>query len=223
MLKSSTVRSVTLLAAASISGCSGGGGSSPPPTFTPPPVISYSHTFSVGSARAAQGTAWDITGVTTTLSGQNPGGNGQSYDTLRVDVTFAQDISTALPAPGSSLISGNQLGVSIGLNTDGKRTTGYYSFCAASQQDKPYEYVTDNVKRIIDGNYSIDGAFNTPIVSGPPNPQAEAQTVVSGNILSQTIVLGNVQVFSGAAIPHIGIAVLATNGIVGGTDPHLST
>ncbi len=219
MLKASTVRHAALLAVASTSACSGGGGgSSPPPTFTPPPIISFSHTFPAGNAKAAQGTAWDIIGVTTTLSGQNPGGNGQLYDTLRVDVRFAQTVANALPAPGASLLFPTQLGISVGFNTDGNRGTGAYSFCSTAPNEKPFEYASDEVARISDRNYGILTSGDTPVYSGPPDPQEEAQTAVSGNTtISQTYVLGALGVNAGSAIPHIGIAVFAANG-AGGTD-----
>ncbi len=215
MLKASTARGAALLGAALTSACSGGGGGSPPPTFTAPPVISFSHAFPGGDALKGHGTAWDIVSVRTALTGQNPGGDGQSYDTLRVDITFAQDISSALPLPGSMLTGDGQLGVSIGYNVDGQRATGRYSFCDVAAVDKPFEFETDNVNRIVDGNYAIKGAGDVPIVNGPPNPQVEAQTVVSGNTLSQTVILGNLGVNAGAAVPHIGIAVLASNGYWG--------
>ncbi len=93
---------ILLLALAACGGGGGGGGGSTP---APPPPITFSHSFPAGDAVAQKGTAWDIIGVTTTLTGQFGSGAGQLYDTLRVDTTFAQDISNALPAPGQSLIS----------------------------------------------------------------------------------------------------------------------
>lgn len=93
-----------LSVALALASCSGGGGSAgggPGMPTGAPPVITQSYTFAPGHATAAPGdTAWDIIGVTTTLSGQFGSGGGNAYDTLRVDVTFVQDISNALPAPG---------------------------------------------------------------------------------------------------------------------------
>ncbi len=217
MLKASTARGAALLGVALTSACSGGGGGNPPPTFGPPPVISYSHTFPAGDANAAQGIPWDIISLTTTLSGQNPGGNGQSYDTLRVDVTFAQDVSNALPAPGTSLLQPAQLGISIGFNTDAKRNTGLYSYCSGASGDRPFEYASDETARIVDGNYAILGAGGRPIYSGSPDAQEEAVTAVSGHTVSQTYILGVLGINAGSAVPHIGVAAFAANGS-GGTD-----
>lgn len=204
----------------SLSGC-GGGGSSPITTFTPPPVISFSHTFPAGGTFSTQGTPWNIVGVTTTLSGVNPGANGNSYDTLRVDVTFAQDISSALPPPGGSIqptvSGGDQLGLSVGFDSDANRSTGNFSFCEKALTEAPYEFETVATTRLADGNFAILGSGGFAIYSGPSNPSEEATTMVSGNVLSETFQLGTIHVNAGSSIPHVGVAVDAFNGY-GGTD-----
>lgn len=205
---------------ASLSGC-GGGGSSPITTFTPPPVISFSHTFPAGGTFSTQGTPWNIVGVTTTLSGVNPGANGNSYDTLRVDVTFAQDISNALPPPGGSIeptfVGGSQVGVEIGFNSDANRSTGNFSFCEQKLTQSPYEFATLATSRLADGNYAILGSGGFAIYSGPSNPSEEAVTTASGSTLSEIVQLGTIHVNSGTTPPHVGIALDAINGY-GGTD-----
>lgn len=40
---------------------------------------------------------------------------GNSYDTLRVDVSFSQDVFLAVPASGSALNAGNQIGVAVSI------------------------------------------------------------------------------------------------------------
>jgi len=196
------------LAACGGGGGSGGGGGGAPP---PPPVITFSHTFPAGDAVAQKGTAWDIVGVTTTLTGQFGSAGGQRYDTLRVDVTFAQDISNALPAPGQQLALGSQLGTQLGINSDGNTSTGTYPGCT-NLGLTAFEYITDGVSRLSDGNYGIKGSGGL-ISSGGSNPPDEAMTNVSGHVLSQTFFLPALGVASGANVPHIGIIVAAFNGL----------
>lgn len=192
-------------------GGGGGGGGTPPP----PPVITFSHTFPAGDAVAQKGMAWDIIGVTTTLTGQFGSAAGQRYDTLRVDTTFAQDISSALPAPGQPLSGGPELGTHVAINADGNTSTGSYGTCSPAVSVTPFEYITDqgnDPSRLLDGNYNIIGPGGGPLSQGGSNPPDEAVTVVSGHVLSQTFFLPAIGVTSGAAIPHIGISVAALNG-----------
>jgi len=73
---------VTLAATA----CSGGGGSGGGGSMQPgnPPPIVVTRSFPKGDAIGqGGGTAWDIIGVTTTLTGQFFGGNGNTYDAPR--------------------------------------------------------------------------------------------------------------------------------------------
>jgi hypothetical protein len=198
------------------SACSGGGGGSSP-GYTPPTPVVVTRSFPAGVAVAAGGgTAWDIVGVTTTLTGQFHSAGGNLYDTLRVDVTFAQSVANALPVPGQALNGLTQLGVAIALDTDGNPNTGYYQSCDHSNPQLPFEYVSDVgivTSRLIDGNYSILGS-DGPIYSGSPNPGAEAQTSVAGNVFSQTFLLGAVGVAAGSKVPKIGILVASANGAI---------
>jgi hypothetical protein len=176
--------------------------------------VVVTRSFPAGVAVAAGGgTAWDIVGVTTTLTGQFHSAGGNLYDTLRVDVTFTQNVATALPAPGQPLNGLTQLGVTIAIDSDGNPNTGYHQSCNTSNPQLPFEYVSDvgTDGRLSDGNYSIFAAGG-PIYSGPPNPGAEAETSVSGNTFSQTFLLGAIGVAAGNEIPKIGVAVAAANG-----------
>lgn len=201
-----------------LAGCSGGGGNTPSaPSATPPPPIVRNYTFAPGRASAPNGgIAWDIIGVKTTLTGRLGGGFGNAYDTLQVDVTFAQDVSKALPAPGQPLdSSGNQVGVAIGFDSDNNLNTGNFADCRQNANFTSFEYLVDvgvNPNRLSDGNYSIIGPSGIPIYSGSPNPSSEAVASVSGNVISETIFLTAINVASGSAIPKFGIFVAASNG-----------
>jgi hypothetical protein len=207
--------SVAVFASFVLAACSGGGGPTPSPAVTEPPVVTKSYTFPAGDATASSGaTAWDIIGVTTTLSGQFADAGGNSYDTLSVAVTFAQNIASALPAPGEELTSGNQLGISISLDTDADPNTGTYKTCSTTNPLTPFEYTTDqgnDPSRLQDGNYSIlmDGG---PISSGGNNPPSEAMVSVSQNTLTETFFLTAIGVHAGTSIPKIGVGVGAVNG-----------
>ncbi len=196
-------------------GGGGGGGGTPPPTS--PPVVTENYTFPSGDATSSPGgTAWDIVGVTTKLSDQFHTAN--AYDTLEVDVTFAQDISTALPAPGQQLTGGGQLGVEVAIDVDGNPNTGEYGTCDPTNPVRPFEYLSDpgdDPSRLSDGNYSIIGPDGSPIYQGASNPPAEAQTSVLGHILKQTFYLVTLGIADGSNAPKIGLAVFAFNGGAG--------
>ena len=208
-----------LLAASTVvlSACGGGGGGgSATQSEAPPPLVTFSHVFPQGDARAAKGTAWDIVGVKTTLSGRFGDGAGQLYDTLRVDVTFAQDVSKALPAPGQFLKSGGQLGVTISFDTDADSTTGAYETCNVGSGIHPFDYVVDpglTYGRLADGNFSIIDGSGGAIYAGTPNPPEEAATAVSRNTVSQTYFLPAISVSAGPSVPHIGLDVAAFDGL----------
>jgi hypothetical protein len=177
--------------------------------------VIQTYTFPSGDATAAPGaTAWDIVGVKTTLTGQFGNANGNSYDTLRIDVSFAQNVSNALPAPGQPLSTGTQLGIDIALDTDGNPNTGYTGGCDTANPLKPFEYTTDpgnDPSRLADGNYTILLNGN-PIATGGENPPAEAMTSVAGNVMSETFFLTALGVHSGSAPPKIGVGVASFNG-----------
>jgi len=204
------------LSAVLLAACSGGGsGSGGPPPITPPPVVTQSYTFPAGDAIAGKGIAWDIIGLKTTLSGSGNNALGNSYDMLRVDVTFAQDVSNDLPAPGTPLdYSGNQVGVRVFIDSDGNSSTGNIGVCNQSPPlITPFEYGSDQgnfPNRLPDGNYSIL-YNNQAIYSGSSNPPAEAVVAISGHTLSYTFNLNTLGVFTGAKAPRIGIAAAAFN------------
>jgi hypothetical protein len=200
----------------SFAGCSGGGGGGggggmPTPGEPPPVVVSTTFPSDLATA-AGGGTAWAITGVKTTLYGQFHRASGNAYDTLRVDVTFAQNVANALPSPGASLELPTQLGMTIGIDTG---TGGVFETCSSNPAFTPNEYESDagnNPSRLSDGNYSIIAAGDTPIYSGPPNPGSEAQTTVSGNVVTQVFFLETLGVEAGLAVPSVAIDVATTNG-----------
>jgi hypothetical protein len=202
----------------SFAGCSGGGGGggggSVPTPGEPPPVV-VSTTFPSDLATAAGGgTAWAITGVKTTLYGQFHRASGNAYDTLRVDVTFAQNVANALPSPGASLSLPTQLGMTVAIDTG---TAGHFATCSNNVAVTPFQYESDpgnEPSRLSDGNYSILNDAG-PIYTGPANPGSEAQTAVSGNTISQVFFLETLGVEAGSLIPNVKIDVAAFNG----TDP----
>ncbi|MDP9025272.1 MAG: hypothetical protein M3N13_07855 [Candidatus Eremiobacteraeota bacterium] len=141
----------------------------------------------------------------------NPIGN--SYDMLKIETTFAQDVSNALPAPGTTLNFANQLGVGVAIDSDGNPVTGNLLTCNSTSQLRPFEYQVDiGTPRLDDGNYSIFFK-KQPIYSGPSNPGAEAVTLASKNTISMLINLNAVGVFDGQKVPKIGLQVNAFNGV----------
>jgi hypothetical protein len=209
------VAAVTAAVGASLiaGGCSGGGGSTPGPSVgTPPPPIVVSATFPAAAATAAGGgTPWAITGVRTTLTGSGADAYGSPYDTLQVAVTFAQDVSAALPAPGSKLTDSGQLGLTVGLETRG---SGGIGNCAgASVFDFASDPGTDPA-RLQDGNYNIlSGAQGVPLQSGIAggNPLDEAVTVVSGHVIVQTFRLLAIDGLA-SGVPDVRVGVGSFNG-----------
>jgi hypothetical protein len=221
MIQRVLIRSLlgTSIALSACSGGGGGGGATAPSQF-PPPVISFNHVFPAGDATAAHGVAWDIVAVKTTLSERFGDGAGQLYDTLVVEVMFTQDISQALPSPGSVLLQGSQLGVGISFDTDNNSATGSFDSCDVGSNVTPFEYVSDaglQYGRLADGNYTI-ASSGGPIYSGGSNPPEEAVTSVSGHVLTQSFYLPALHVAGGSSIPRIGLDVAALNGIAGVTD-----
>ena len=217
-MKSRPEKLVTIVSTLILASCSGGNsGSGPLQAATPPPPVVRSYSFAPGKAYASAGTTWDIIGVKTTLTGRFSNGGGNSYDTLAVDVTFAQDITTALPQPGMPLSQGGQLGVVIGFDSDNNPATGNFLSCDTSNRKlTPFEYFTDQGNgptRLRDGNYSIVGPGGTAISSGlNPDPASEAVIGVSGNVLTETIFLPAIGVFAGTSAPIFGIDVSSFNG-----------
>lgn len=197
-----------------LAACSGGGGSPGPGSPAPPPPIVKTYAFTPGHATSPSGgTAWDIIGVTTTLTGRLGGTGNQTYDTLRVDVTFAQDVSNALPAPGQKLSSLTQLGVAVGFDSDNNTATGTITDCRQNSNYRPLEYISDvgtDPSRLQDGNYSIIGPSGIPIYSGASSPGFEAVTNVSASVVSESFFLPAINT-NNAVIPKFGIIVASAN------------
>jgi len=169
-------------------------------------------TFPAASATAAGGgTPWAITGVRTTLTGSGADAYGSPYDTLAVAVTFAQDVATALPAPGAKLEKPGQLGITVGLQTRG---SGGIGDCRGAPV---FDFSSDpgaDPARLLDGNYNIlGGAQGVPLQSGIAggNPLDEAVTTVSGHAIVQTFRLLAVDALA-SGVPVIGVGVGSFNG-----------
>jgi hypothetical protein len=193
-------------------GCSGSGSGGPgAPPASPPPIV-VNATFPAATATAAGGgTPWAITGVRTTLTGSGADAYGSPYDTLAVAVTFAQDVSGALPAPGSKLAKPGQLGLTVGLRTRG---SGGIGDCRGVLL---FDFSSDpgsEPARLLDGNYNIlSGAEGVPLQSGIAggNPLDEAVTTVAGHVIVQTFRLLAIDGLAGG-VPDIGVGVGSFNG-----------
>jgi hypothetical protein len=206
-------------AAATAAGCTGGGGNGSVPAATPPPPIVVTRTFPASAATAAGGgTPWAITAVQTTLTGSGAAAYGSAYDTLQVAVSFAQDVSSALPAPGSRLAEPGQLGIAVALGTRGN---GGIGDCGGA---RIFDFASDpgaEPARLLDGNYNIlSGAQGVPLQSGVAggNPADEAVTAAGGHTIVQTFRLLAVDGLAQGAVPQIGVGVGSFNGS-GSTTP----
>ena len=204
------------VAAIVIDACSGGGSSGGgAPTVAPVSPVIRTYSFSDAAVAPNGGTPWQITGVKTTLFNQGFGGNGSRYDALRVDVTFLQDISNALPAPGQDLSSGSQLGVGIAIDRDANPATGVTATCAGGNSPLPFEYLTNASMRLEDGNYNIT-ISGQPLSTSGGSPASEAMVSVSGHVFTETFYLPTLGVFAGSAAPKIGLSFTSFNGLNGG-------
>ncbi|MGP6157729.1 MAG: hypothetical protein ACLPYS_09540 [Vulcanimicrobiaceae bacterium] len=156
--------------------------------------------------------------MTTTLTDLNPGVTGQLYDTLQIDMTFQQDISSALPAPGQGLSLGTQLGVATFFDPDGNPATGDLQGCSASGTT-PFVYYTDEgagLGRLLDGNYALENITGPAYTTGNAGgfPGLEAVTSVAGHVLTQEYKLSAVGVVT-AQIPKLEVQFLVYNGLRG--------
>ncbi len=195
-----------------ITGCGGGGGGSPsPPTASTPTPIIMDHPAAAGDTFSKSGTAWDIVDVKTTLYGVSDNPNPSAYTYLKVDVTFAQDVSSALPLPGQALTLGSQLGVGITISDSPSANANTAAFSCLTQSIQNYDFDSSGSPRLADDNYGIlnSGGIN---VSQPGNVTTEAQTTVTGNVFSQTFRLGVIGVAETATAPLLGVAVNTANG-----------
>ena len=199
-----TIALAAVLAEASLamSGCGGGGGGSGGGGFQPPPPITVTRSYPAGRATPTNGgTAWNIVGVTTILTGQL-GASGSLYDTLTVKTTFAQDVTNALPPPGQNRNQPTQLGVATFFNVSAYGIASAFSDCTSQVRDA---YVTDDLIRRPDGSYGIGGF--TGFVTG-----VSVATSASGHVVTQILPIGAIGVSAGQNIPAFSISVAAENG-----------
>lgn len=195
-----------------ITGCGGGGGGSPsPPTASTPTPIIMDHPAAAGDTFSKSGTAWDIVDVKTTLYGVSDNPNPSAYTYLKVDVTFAQDISSALPSPGQALTLGSQLGVQVAISDSPPPTASTAPFSCLTQSGQEFNFFSSGSPRLADSNYDIVNGANSN-VSQPGNINTEAQTTVFGNVISQTFRLGAIGVAETTTPPLLGVAVASANG-----------
>jgi hypothetical protein len=135
------------------------------------------------------------------------------YETLKVAITFSQDVSGALPLPGGTL-SGHPelLGIGILLNIDGNVSTGASGYICSSQPNiqgmDAYVDIGAYEGRLANGSY--------PIMDSNGIPKDEAAATATGHTVTYTINLaawGN----PSTGVPKSTLAVIAQNGANGGT------
>ena len=186
--------------------CGGGSGSDGSSGLAiPPNNIVSTITDPPSDATASAGTAWDISGVQTTLV-EGPFKN--EYLTLLVAVTFVQDVSAALPAPGQQLIgNADRLGVQILLNLDGNDSTGTAGYACSRTANVP------GIDAVVDaggyGGRGTDGSY--AILSDKGVLHDRAPVSVSGHTITYSI---NLAAWSAPAtgIQKTKVAILAFNG-----------
>jgi hypothetical protein len=162
-----------------------------------------------GDAAAPGGVVWDITQVRTTLV-EGPFRN--EYVTLQVAVSFAQDVSSALPAPGGQLaLHPNNLGVEILLDTDGNASTGTAEYACSSTPN------ISGVEAAVDaGGYhgrNTDGSY--PILDTSGLRKDDAQVTVVGHTVTYSINLAAWGVPS-TGIQKTRVVAIAYNGFGAG-------
>lgn len=194
-----------------MTGCGGGGGGggNPPPVGTPPP-ITVIKTFTPSTLPGAKGTLWAITQIRTVLfaSSAFPSAN-ELYDSLEIDTTLNQNVTGALPPPGSLMSQPNQLGVSPTFYTGAAVQGNSILGCG----DQVGNYAVGNgsgFARLADGNYYIFGADGQPTTTGG-GPPTEAVTTASGMTVKQIVMLPQIGVIS-TTVPDIRIQVDVANG-----------
>jgi len=194
-----------------ISACGGGGAAAPPASSTPAPIV-INHVLPTGDTFSKSGTPWDIVAVRTSLfeSSQNTASN--VYDSLTVAVTFSQDVSSVLPAPGASFTLGTQLGLGIQIKTSPSAIMSTAPYNCITQNNADFDYFSNVSSRQTDGNFAILNASGSP-VNQQGNPTTEAQTVVTGNTISETFRLGVLGVTETTTAPLLGVDVDALNGV----------
>jgi hypothetical protein len=205
-------RPLLILALMTTAACSGGstagdGGSSG--LAIPPHNITVTQADPLGDASSPGGIPWDITAVQTTLV---EGPFRDEYVTLQVAVTFAQDVSNALPAPGQLLRNNpNSLGVEIFLDIDGNASTGAPQYaCSTTPNALGIEAAVDA------GGYSgrnADGSY--PILDSKASRRDDAPVAVSSHTITYSIDLAAWGV-PATGVQKTKISVVAFNGF-GGT------
>jgi hypothetical protein len=150
-------------------------------------TVTNTYTEAAGDVNSsASGTQYDVTKLVTRRIDNPPFG---SYDTLQIEVTFAQNV--VLPAPGGPPDSaGTNLTLQVGLDTDQNPTTGTTLNCPAgnggngSWPGNDY-YVLESGQpgqgRLPNGNFVVQNAAGTAV--------GEAVVSVSGKVLTMNISL----------------------------------
>lgn len=206
-----TTQAAVCVLCSSLTACGGGAtGNGDSGLAIPPHNLTATRSDALGDTISGPGTRWDITAVRTTLV-EGPFRN--EYETLEVAVTFAQDVTNALPGPGQTLIGKpDLLGVEIFLNIDGSDATGTTTFQCSSVPNLP------GIDAAVDsggaGGRRADGSY--PVVDANGYPQDEASVSVSGKTVTYSI---NLAAWGAPAtgIPRTRVAVAAYNGSTTGS------
>ncbi len=194
-----------------IAGCGGGGGGANPPPPGPPAPITVTKNFTPSTFPGEKGTPWGITQIRTVLFASTaiPSAS-ELYDSLEIDTTLNQNVSGALPAPGSFLTQPNQIGITpvfyTGVTPQGSSDAG----CGGQVAN----YAVDNggfAGRLADGNYHILNDIGQPTSTGG-GPPTEAVTTASGTTVKQVVMLPEIGVFS-TTVPDVRIQVGVANGL----------
>ena len=151
------------------------------------------------------GTAWNIVGVTTILTGTMGNAGGNLYDTLTIKTTFDQDVTNALPPPGQTLNAPTELGVGVSFNTEAYGGSPGFKGCPSTELTG---FQIDGSVRNTDGSYGLFGTNGA--VTGVVVP-----TNVSGHVVTQTLPISAIGVFAGNSVPRFSITVGAVNGASG--------
>ncbi|HEV3156610.1 MAG TPA: hypothetical protein VGZ00_04625 [Candidatus Baltobacteraceae bacterium] len=203
-----------------LSACSGGGGGGgalvPQPCNLLPPITT-NYPNPVGITTAGTGTAWQVTNVSTALTEDPTYCNlgTRTYEDLTVNVTFAQNVSGALPPPGTTLSLPTQLGVAIGIDSDSNPKTGNYAGCNSRG-------INDDENLSDVGSYGLGigaapGGGDTFSVLGPLGIVGSEETAfASGNTFTARFFLvGNSE--TNMANPTFRIDLGVVNGSPNGT------
>ncbi len=211
---SSVSRSALVISALVLANCSGGGGSPPGGNGpTAPNVVftipgPYSQTYT-----PAGGTAFTATQVKLTYIGAPGQPSGLLYESLQIDTTFTQDISTALPAPGAPLQNGNQLGVFVGLDSDANPLTGTTGIGCTNfpgLTSSGSDFFIDSgffAGRLPNGNYTL---LETTARTGKA-PSGDVKVSVSGHTLTEVVDLPALAIYN--TVPKIGVVLTVMNGL----------